>query len=734
MKSTKKIVSLIIATVLLLSVFVIAPISASASEDYRAWAQNDSRWAGIRLGSSGVTIGSHGCLVSSVTKLIIQAGFRSPDSFNIGTFGNWLNSNGGYDGDGCLYWAKPSACVSGFNLHGNLLNYGSYNSSSYNNQLVSWVNQGFHITLQVNNGGHWIAIDEAKTKATGQVYIMDSAYNVRADLTLSSRYGTFNRAVAYTGGSTPVVDNEAPVIKGGYISQVTDSGFRVCFEATDNVGITTARVATWATGDQSDLIWHDCAYNGSGTYFVDLKRTDYAPGATYYVSHAYVYDAAGNKASKEFTKSYSEGYSVVNSIYFSQIKRETFRICCEVNDTSNIESVRVATWATGNQSDIKWTGCYFNGTSTYFAELNRNDYAKGVTFYICHVYIKFKSGKEQSFEQSLKYDDTPPVISELKIDNVSENGFWISCKVEDASRIKSVQFPTWLASDPKQSDIKWHEATIVDGIASCYIPMSEHNNKIDTYYIHVYAYDSFENLETARITVDMKAEIEKQQTTTEPSSSENQTTEPTSSESQPTEPSSSESNPTEPSSSESQPVETQPSKTDISKWNVSGIKNKTYTGSVIKQDNIIVSKDGEYADFSVKYKNNLNVGTATVTITGTGDYTGTIVKTFKITKAANPITVKVTTKTVKLAAVKKKAQTVKAITVSKAQGKVSYKLTSVPKALKKFVKINSKGVITISKWAKAKKGTYKIKVKISAAGNKNYNSKSLTKTVTIKIK
>ena len=87
-----------------------------------------------------------------------------------------------------------------------------------------------------------------------------------------------------------------------------------------------------------------------------------------------------------------------------------------------------------------------------------------------------------------------------------------------------------------------------------------------------------------------------------------------------------------------------------------------------------------------------------------------------------------------MAAVKKKAQTVKAITVSKAQGKVSYKLTNVPKALKKFVKINSKGVITISKWAKAKKGTYKIKVKISAAGNKNYNSKLINKTVTIKVK
>ena len=77
----------------------------------------------------------------------------------------------------------------------------------------------------------------------------------------------------------------------------------------------------------------------------------------------------------------------------------------------------------------------------------------------------------------------------------------------------------------------------------------------------------------------------------------------------------------------------------------------------------------------------------------------------------------------------------KPIIVSKAQGKVTYKLTSVPKALKKFVKINSKGAITISsKWAKAKKGTYKITVKMTAKGNTNYNSKSITKAVTIKVK
>ncbi|MBQ7184442.1 MAG: hypothetical protein IJR97_10715, partial [Clostridia bacterium] len=35
-------------------------------------------------------------------------------------------------------------------------------------------------------------------------------------------------------------------------------------------------------------------------------------------------------------------------------------------------------------------------------------------------------------------------------------------------------------------------------------------------------------------------------------------------------------------------------------------------------------------DYTVKYENNKQPGTATVTITGKGNYTGTIVKTFMI--------------------------------------------------------------------------------------------------------
>ncbi|MBR3243356.1 MAG: hypothetical protein IKF90_11785 [Parasporobacterium sp.] len=59
----------------------------------------------------------------------------------------------------------------------------------------------------------------------------------------------------------------------------------------------------------------------------------------------------------------------------------------------------------------------------------------------------------------------------------------------------------------------------------------------------------------------------------------------------------------------------------------------TYTGSAIKPT--VTVKDGTKkltvgTNYTVKYTNNKNVGTATITITGKGYYTGTATKTFKI--------------------------------------------------------------------------------------------------------
>lgn len=75
-------------------------------------------------------------------------------------------------------------------------------------------------------------------------------------------------------------------------------------------------------------------------------------------------------------------------------------------------------------------------------------------------------------------------------------------------------------------------------------------------------------------------------------------------------------------------------KKSVSDAKISGIKNKTYTGNAITQN--ITVKIGSKTltkgtDYTVSYKNNVNAGTAAMTIKGKGDYTGTADRTFEIT-------------------------------------------------------------------------------------------------------
>ena len=85
-------------------------------------------------------------------------------------------------------------------------------------------------------------------------------------------------------------------------------------------------------------------------------------------------------------------------------------------------------------------------------------------------------------------------------------------------------------------------------------------------------------------------------------------------------------------------------KKDIQNTEVTGVQESyTYTGSAITPD--VVVKDGSSTlvsgkDYEVSYSNNETCGTATITITGKGRYTGQKTVTFEITKAVLTITAK----------------------------------------------------------------------------------------------
>lgn len=80
-------------------------------------------------------------------------------------------------------------------------------------------------------------------------------------------------------------------------------------------------------------------------------------------------------------------------------------------------------------------------------------------------------------------------------------------------------------------------------------------------------------------------------------------------------------------------------KRDISKATISEIGTQKYTGKAIKPT-VSVSYNGtalkETTDYKLVYSNNTNPGTATVKIVGQGSYSGTISKTFTISKPSTP--------------------------------------------------------------------------------------------------
>ena len=162
----------------------------------------------------------------------------------------------------------------------------------------------------------------------------------------------------------------------------------------------------------------------------------------------------------------------------------------------------------------------------------------------------------------------------------------------------------------------------------------------------------------------------------------------------------------------------------ISATKVTVSSKVAYTGKTVKAK--VIVKDGskklDSKSYKVSYKNNKKIGKATVTITGKGNYAGTIKKTFKIVPA------KASIKTVKNSA--KKTATVKFKTV---KGAKAYKVAYKVKGAKKWSTVTTKK--TTAKLAKLKKGkTYQVKVAAyTKVGKTTYiGSYSAAKTVKIK--
>ena len=161
----------------------------------------------------------------------------------------------------------------------------------------------------------------------------------------------------------------------------------------------------------------------------------------------------------------------------------------DLNYTSDVKSIKVATWTEANgQDDIVWD-CYdFNyigDTSTTVYVYNwQHNYQTGT--YISHVYA---------------YDALGNVLYMVgtQVDMISENPFvsvegayvnnqTYQIHVRTQNNVADLSVATWTEANG-QDDVVWQKIAVSSNEALFYINVSEHNNESGNYITHINAYD-----------------------------------------------------------------------------------------------------------------------------------------------------------------------------------------------------------------------------------------------------
>lgn len=390
----------------------------------------------------------------------------------------------------------------------NVTSYGICNSSNVGKiqrgDALNLANSHVVIISRVNSDGTYEVTEQTPPQIKRTVYTASQ---------LVAKYGAYtiyrynNRNSVSPPPIVPIVDSEKPSITNVYLSEINTESFRVVCEANDNIGIDRVEMATWTTSNQSDLIWRKATFNGVASWFVDIPRSDYRESPDVYITHLYVYDTQNNLTTTEIMYWRDTEVPEITNKYISEVKAESFRVVCDVADNDGIGTVKIATWTTGDQSDLIWRDAQFNGVSSYFVDIPISAYRENPEVYISHIYVYDNCGNATAEEIVYQPDYSGPNISDVYLSEITDTSFRVVARVSDSKGISSVKIATWSTAD--QSDLVWREAAC-NGYNDYFvdIPVNEHQSNPDIFISHIYAYNSQGILSTKEILYWYKYTIE----------------------------------------------------------------------------------------------------------------------------------------------------------------------------------------------------------------------------------
>lgn len=220
--------------------------TASYNSNWRCWNQCQSDNADMR---------AYGCWVTAQAKLLYETGVDRSDSFNPDTYMTWQKANG-YLNSGFYQTNGGAAPVAYANQKGKNLEYlGNWNSDA--DQLWFNINAGYYTIVAVP--GHYVYLDNEKSKATGQLYCDDSSSTVPFNSPQPlSRYGVWKSCYVYKSNGNGTNGGNSSTVSTSWSEWVdgvseTNANIYGKIDVGQRVQFTGAGVSIW---DESGNLIH----------------------------------------------------------------------------------------------------------------------------------------------------------------------------------------------------------------------------------------------------------------------------------------------------------------------------------------------------------------------------------------------------------------------------------------------------------------------------------------------
>ncbi len=341
-----------------------------------------------------------------------------------------------YQGWGCVaYGCDFTAYVYGINAY----NQGSefYNPSEIRTGDVLRVNNSHTFVVLERDGSKlWAAEGGFGYEPNQTVRVSSDVYTVSGN-TLNDRYnGNKTLTVGYhfdTGGATTRRDNAdttPPTISNARIGELREEGFTVLANVTDNVGVASVRCAVWTEkGGQDDLKWYDMvATDNAYSFWSRISFANHNGERGKYIAHVYAYDAAGNQVSAAAEATIDSTPPTISNVQVTDLSPSGYTITCTATDASGVLRVQFPTWTKKNdQDDIApewWTNPKVTGTkdgTTYTFNVRISDHNDEPGPYLTHIYAYDKVGNYKTYhvpEVDLTpyiNDKEPPVVQSYTV-------------------------------------------------------------------------------------------------------------------------------------------------------------------------------------------------------------------------------------------------------------------------------------------------------------------------------